>query len=179
MKLRNNFILLVLAVLLTGCSSGFQYYPGSEDYRNKPLVFSRVIVSVDLKSEKSPAGYMTAEEIQSFMENHIVNLMKDDKEVSYDADAKDGLTADIYVHYTRKFSYGDALAKPVFNGKNTIRNGDLELGSYSYGDVTTGYGSFRGAVVNFKIAFGQWDFEDEPRDFEIVAKAAFDDLKSF
>lgn len=168
-----------MTVLLIGCSSGFQYYPGSEDYRNQPLVFSKVVVSVDLKAEKEPSGYMTEEEIQNFMENHIINLIQNDKKISYDADAIDGLTADIYVHYTRKFSYGNSLARPVFNGKNSIRKGDAELGSYSYGDVTTGRSSIQSIWVSFKIMFGQWNFEDEPSDFEIVAKAAFDDLKKF
>lgn len=167
------------AVVLVGCASGFQYYPGSESYRDGPQALKDIIVNVDLHTAKSPEGYLKAPEIEALIKQDIIQNLSADGRLKYTPDSNNGLVAKVYVNYTRRFSYGDALAKPLFSGKTTILDKDKEIGSYSYGEVTTSFGTFGDAAVNLQVGTGTWDAEDEPRDFEMVAKSVASDLDKF
>lgn len=171
--------LAVAALFLAGCASTFQYSAGSEEYRNKPLVISSVKVEVRLDSAKQPKGYLTETEIAETVRADMIRLLQENNAITYIENAADGLSTTVKLNYFRKFSYGDAIAKPEFSGSIYVDHGSKRLGSRSFAKATTKFGGFTDALVNAEVGVGKWDHEDEPRDLEVIASVLVSDLEGF
>lgn len=177
-----KIILLAIVSLLTlisGCASTFQYTPAAEGYQNKPMVVSSVEVELKLESAKQPTGYMTEAEMADALRSDIVRLLKENKNIQYNETAQDGLKAVIQLNYLRKFSYGDAVAKPEFSGKVHVDSASGRLATHVIGKSTTKFAGFTDAMVNAEVAVGKWDHEDEPRDIGVIAIIVADALEEF
>jgi len=168
--------LAVAAMFLAGCASTFQYSAGSEEYRNKPLVIK---VEVRLDSAKQPKGYLTESEIAETVRADMIRLLQENNAITYIENAADGLSTTVKLNYFRKFSYGDAIAKPEFSGSIYVDHGSKRLGSRSFAKATTKFGGFTDALVNAEVGVGKWDHEDEPRDLEVIASVLVSDLEGF
>ncbi len=171
--------LISLLALLTGCSSTFKYTPDANAYRNKPMVVSAVEVELNLESAKQPAGYMTETEMADALRADIIRLLQENTAIQYDENAQDGLKTVVKMSYLRKFSYGDAIAKPVFSGSVQVDSASGRLATHYIGKSTTKYGGFTDAMVNAEVAVGKWDHEDEPRDIGVIAFIVVDALEDF
>lgn len=143
------------------------------------MVVSSVQVDLKLQSSKHPQGYLSEAEMAAALRTEIIRLLQENKQAHYDEQAAGGLTAVIQMDYLRKFSYGDAIAKPVFSGRVHVDSASGRLATHTILKSTTRYGGFSDALVNAEVSVGGWDHEDEPRDIGVIATVIVDALEQF
>jgi len=183
--MKTKIMAIFIALGMAGCASS----PYTYHVEPTPLVagqskYSLGDVDVNLSitgwpRPKDESLFATEQELNqeflSSLKKHLEN--KGIKAVSSDqADAKINISIDFSRGYHPIAD--NALIKPKIRHSITIVKDGQKLVTTSNGPYETKYAYFKDIAVNHEITFGTWDYEDEPRDIDLISELIVEDISN-
>lgn len=181
--MKTKLMAIFIALGMSGCSSSpYTYHvePTPLVAGQSKYVLGNVDVNLTITGWPRPKDESLFATEQTLTQEFLDSLKKHLKEKGIEAASSD--QADAIINISVDFARGyhpvadNALVKPSVKHRVTIERNGQTLVTTSNGPYQTKYAYFGDMLVNQEISFGTWDYEDEPRDVDLVSKLIIEDI---